>query len=104
MQKILFVENLRVLLQAGISVVEALKILFNVYEAGLTEGAKVSKLSYTDLNTNSWYAIYVLKASMLGILEEEFGGEFNPELDRSRADMAEELYRYLVILEELRVE
>ena len=86
-----------------INKVEALKMLFNIYEAGLTEGAKVAKLNYTDLDTNAWYAIYVWKASMLGILEEEFGGVFNPDLDRSRGDMAEELYRYLVVLEELKV-
>jgi len=84
--------------------VEALKIMFNVYEAGLIEGAKVAKLNYSDLNTNAWYAIYVWKASMLGILEEDFGGKFNPDLDRTRGDMAEELYRYLVVLKELKVQ
>jgi len=79
--------------------VEALKILFNVYEAGLTEGAKVSQLSYPDLDVNAWYAIYVWKASNLGILEETPGDDFVPTEGRTRGDMAEELYRYLVQLE-----
>ena len=78
--------------------VEALKILFNVYEAGLTEGATVSKLSYPDLDTGAWYAIYVWKASSLGILEETPGNDFKPTTGRTRGDMAEELYRYLIQL------
>lgn len=78
--------------------VEALKILFNVYEEGLTEGATVSRLSYPDLDTSAWYAIYVWKASSLGILEETPGEDFNASDGRSRGDMAEELYRYLVQL------
>lgn len=88
----------------SVNKVEALKILFNVYEAGLHEGAKVAKLNYTDLDVNAWYAIYVWKASALGILEEAFGGAFNPELERSRGEMAEELYRYLIVTEQLKVE
>jgi hypothetical protein len=78
--------------------VEALKILFNVYEEGLTEGATVSRLSYPDLDTHAWYAIYVWKASSLGILEEVPGDDFSPSDGRLRGDMAEELYRYLIQL------
>lgn len=81
----------------AVNKVEALKILFKVYEAGLVEGSVVADISYTDLDAKAWYAIYTWKASVLGILEETFGGEFNPELERTRGQMAEELYRYLVV-------
>lgn len=86
----------------SVNKVEALKMLFKVYEAGLTEGIRVASLSYSDLDEGAWYAIYVWKASDLGILEEEYGGEFNPELARTRGEMAEELYRYLVVTEVLK--
>lgn len=80
---------------------EALKILFNVYEAGLTQGQRVSELPYTDLSTRQWYSIYVWEASELGILEEEIDSAFNPNDGRTRGEMAEELYRYLVVMEML---
>ncbi len=84
-----------------VSKVEALKILFEVYEAGLTEGQRVSELPYTDLSTRRWYSIYVWEASELGILEEEIGGAFELNNGRTRGEMAEELYRYLVVMEML---
>ncbi|MEK9159143.1 MAG: S-layer homology domain-containing protein [Patescibacteria group bacterium] len=82
--------------------VEALKMLFNVYEMELSEDATVANLKYTDLDENAWYAIYVWKASSLGILEETVGGTFNGADGRNRGDMAEELYRYLVVEEGLK--
>lgn len=82
--------------------VEALKMLFNVYELELSEEATVANLKYSDLDENAWYAIYVWKASALGILEETVGGNFNPAEGRNRGDMAEELYRYLVVEEGLK--
>lgn len=86
----------------SVNKVEALKMLFKVYEAGLTEGIRVASLNYSDLDESAWYAIYVWEASDLGILEEGYGGEFNPELARTRGEMAEELYRYLVVTEVLK--
>jgi hypothetical protein len=77
--------------------VEALKILFNVYEAGLAEGTRVDELPYDDLSLSAWYSIYVYEASELGILSETPGDDFNAENGRSRGEMAEELYRYLVV-------
>lgn len=82
--------------------VEALKMLFKVYELELSEEATVANLKYTDLDENAWYAIYVWKASALGVLEEPIGKSFKPDSDRTRAEMAEELYRYLVVAEELK--
>lgn len=84
---------------ATVNKVEALKILFNVYELGLSEDATVANLKYSDLDENAWYAIYVWKASALGILEESIGGRFDPADGRTRGEMAEELYRYLVVKE-----
>lgn len=81
--------------------VEALKMLFKVYELALTEGP-VAQLKYTDLDENAWYAIYVWKASALGILEEATEAAFYPDSDRTRSEMALELYRYLVGAGELK--
>lgn len=82
--------------------VEALKMLFNVYELELSEEATVANLKYSDLDKNAWYAIYVWKASALGILEETVGENFDPAEGRNRGAMAEELYRYLVVEEGLK--
>lgn len=81
---------------AAVSKVEALKILLQVYEAGVKDGAVTSELSYPDLNPTAWYARYVEKASELGLLEETPGEPFEPANSRLRGEMAEELYRYLV--------
>lgn len=86
----------------SVNKVEALKILFNVYETGLSLDANVAELSYSDLDTGAWYAIYVWKASVLGILSEDFGTSFHPASARTRGEMAQELYRYLVILGQLK--
>jgi len=83
----------------AVNKVEALKILFETYEAGVSEGASGSALSYSDLDQNAWYASYVAKASELGILSESPSLPFNPSGSRTRGDMADELYRYLVVEE-----
>lgn len=81
----------------AVNKVEALKILFQVYQSGLKDGAVFSALSYSDLDQNAWYAGYVENASELGILEEKPGVNFDPSNSRTRGEMAEELYRYLVV-------
>lgn len=81
----------------AVNKVEALKILFQVYEAGLNDGSASNALSYSDLSQTAWYASYVQKASELGVLEETPGGTFSPSSSRTRGEMAEELYRYLVV-------
>lgn len=82
-----------------VSKVEALKILFEIYGVDLEEGTPVESLPYVGLPTNEWYSIYVWEAAEQGILEETPGTDFLPHKGRTRAEMAEELYRYLVINE-----
>ncbi|MEK7145680.1 MAG: S-layer homology domain-containing protein, partial [Patescibacteria group bacterium] len=82
-----------------INKVEALKIMFNAYGEDLEEGQAVGDLVFSDLENDAWYSIYVLTASEWGLLEEEPGEAFNPDFDRSRGEMAEELYRYLILLD-----
>ncbi|MBI4127094.1 S-layer homology domain-containing protein [Candidatus Peregrinibacteria bacterium] len=77
--------------------VEALKMLLRTYGEKLTEGVKVNYLPYTDVSTSAWYAIYLWKAGKLAILEEAPNTRFYPSQYRTRAEMAEELYRYLVV-------
>ena len=76
---------------------EALKMLLNTYGEKLTEGIKINSIPYDDVVKSAWYAIYVWKASKLSILEENSGDNFYPSNIRTRAEMAEELYRYLVV-------
>lgn len=76
---------------------EALKMLLNTYGEKLTEGIKINSIPYDDVIKTAWYAIYVWKGSKLSILEESPGGNFYPSNYRTRAEMAEELYRYLVV-------
>lgn len=82
--------------------VEALKMLFKIYEAGLEEGQSVSELPYADLATDDWYSVYVEAASSLGILAEEPGIDFQASEGRTRGAMAVELYRYLVLMDLIR--
>ena len=77
--------------------VEALKILFNVYEAGLVEGAAVLSLPYPDVDRFAWYAVYLDEASRLGLLSESPSENFNPDRGRNRGEMSEILHRYLVV-------
>ena len=86
---------------SSVNKVEALKILFQVYEAGLSEENPVASLRYPDVDTNAWYAIYVWKASVLGILEETPGTNFNPSSYSTRGGVSEEVYRYLVGMGEM---
>lgn len=80
-----------------VSKVEALKILFEVYERDLQEGLAVPSLPYPDLSLDAWYSVYVREAAQLGILTENVGSSFNANEGRNRGDMAEILYRYLVL-------
>lgn len=75
--------------------VEALKMLFEVYEVELE--LDVSDLPYEDVSTGLWYSKYVKTASTLGILAEEPGTNFGASDGRTRGEMALELYRYLVV-------
>lgn len=79
--------------------VEALKMLFAVYGVDVEKVFNKNKLVYGDLNRTEWYAPYVVKASDLGLLEEAPGEDFAPDEDRTRGEMAEILYRYLVVEE-----
>ena len=72
-------------------------MLLNTYGEELTEGIKINSIPYDDVVKSAWYAIYVWKASKLSILEENSGDNFYPSNIRTRAEMAEELYRYLVV-------
>lgn len=72
--------------------VEALKMLLNSQDVEMDSEAESS---FSDVNEEDWFAEYVAKAEELGILEED-GNSFNPDNDRTRAGICEELYRLLV--------
>lgn len=80
--------------------VEALKILFKSYgEDVADEGSFVLNVAYDDVPARAWYTVYVQYASELGILSESTTEDFEPTEDRTRGQMAEQLYRYLVVSE-----
>ncbi len=72
--------------------VEALKILLLAYEVEVPES--VEEAPFDDVPTDIWYAKYVSKAQELELLEED-GGYFSPGKERTRAEIAENLYRLL---------
>lgn len=75
----------------SVNKVEALKMLLNSQDIETDSG---TSSSFEDFSTSEWFAAYVAKAEDLGILEEN-GSSFHPDDDRTRAGIAEELYRLL---------
>ena len=73
--------------------VEALKMLLNSQDVEIHVG---DQSSFEDFSEGEWFAPYVAKAEGLGILEEN-GASFHPDNDRTRAGIAEELYRLLTL-------
>ena len=74
--------------------VEALKMLLNSQDI---DSDSPEEKPFTDVSLSDWFAPYVATAQTLGLLEEE-GYSFSPDSDRSRAGIAEELYRLLTSL------
>lgn len=78
----------------SVNKVEALKMLLNSQDID-TETPE--EKPFTDVSTTDWFAPYVATAQSLDLLEET-GYSFSPDSDRSRAGIAEELYRLLTQL------
>ena len=78
----------------SVNKVEALKMLLNSQEIA-TETP--DEKPFTDVAVDDWFAPYVTTAQKLELLEET-GYSFSPDSDRSRAGIAEELYRLLTSL------
>ena len=74
--------------------VEALKMLLNSQEI---DAETPDEKPFTDVAVEDWFAPYVAAAQELGLLEET-GYSFSPDSNRSRAGIAEELYRLLTQL------
>lgn len=75
----------------SVNKVEALKMLLNSQEI---DTDTPEEKPFTDVAVDEWFAPYVAAAQELGLLEET-GYSFSPDSDRSRAGIAEELYRLL---------
>lgn len=75
----------------SVNKVEALKMLLNSQEI---DTDTPDEKPFTDVAVDEWFAPYVATAQYLGLLEET-GYSFSPDSDRSRAGIAEELYRLL---------
>jgi hypothetical protein len=76
---------------------EAIKMLLESQD--ITVGTYVNnkfleETGYYDVNADDWFAPYAYKAWELGILEEE--NNFNPGAPKTRASIAENLYRLLL--------
>jgi hypothetical protein len=71
--------------------VEALKMLLNSQDI---DTETPTEEPYEDVSVDAWFARYVATAQTLGLLEET-DDSFSPDSDRTRAGIAEELYRLL---------
>jgi hypothetical protein len=78
--------------------VEALKIILESYQGIVVpELADLSDLPYDDVYSSAWYAPYLEVAYEMGILEET-GSSFDPGAGRTRDEVAEEIYRLMVLI------
>ncbi len=80
----------------AVNKVEALKMLLLSQDVELSEELTVDL--YADVEANDWFAAYVETANDLGILEEN-EQYFQPDGDKDRQGIAENLYRLLLNLE-----
>lgn len=75
----------------AVNKVEALKMLLNSQDIDTDEELESA---FTDVSDSDWFAEYVKTAEELGLLEEN-DRFFFPDAERTRAGIAEELYRLL---------
>ena len=78
--------------------VEAAKML--VETQGYYVPDKITKVPYTDVSLDSWYAVYVSAAKSKGLLEET-GDKYNPGKNMTRAGITEMTYRAVIVNEEV---
>lgn len=80
------------------SAADALDV-FNVSTRGVsTRGVSTRDLPYTDVYGSAWYAPYIVQAHKDGLLESSSGGVFGPDLGQSRSQVAEIIYRTVVVI------
>lgn len=72
--------------------VEAIKMLLEVFEIE-TETPKSKP--YTDVPMKEWYSKYIYTAKQMGILEEK-GTVYRPDVDITRGQISENLYRLII--------
>lgn len=80
----------------AVNKVEALKMLLN--SQGVTINTP-SDAPFSDVPATEWFAPYVAEAKSLDILEED-SENFQPDADRTRGGICENLYRLLLSLEQ----
>jgi hypothetical protein len=78
----------------GVNRVEFLKMLFNT--AGVTLDYQLSRDPYVDVSEDNWYAPYVLYAKENDLFPLE-GNYFNPSEPMSRGEVAEVIYRMILL-------
>lgn len=73
---------------------EALKMVLNAFNFAVSDPPV--QTSFSDVDVTEWYAPYVAVADGFGLLEES--GTFDGAEGRTRAEIAEEVFRTLVVL------
>ncbi len=79
--------------ESSVNHAEAVKIILNGY--GLGKNLAFGVGSYTDIQASEWYYDYVLTGENAQILEEM--GQFQPARSMTRAQVAENIYRLVLI-------
>lgn len=72
---------------------EALKMVLNAFRFDVSDAS--TETSFSDVGSTEWYAPYVSVAEEYGVLEES--GIFDGSDGRTRAEIAEEVFRVLVV-------
>lgn len=79
-----------------VSKVEALKMILESYGVDVGSSATLKDVPFDGVYSSAWYAPYLEAAYEMGLLEE-IDGDFEPNEGRTRAEVAEEIYRLLVL-------
>lgn len=77
----------------NVNKVEAVKMLLEIFKAEVRSG---SDNNYNDTEQGTWYFDYVTTAYDLGLLEEEAGTNYYPDMDIKRGQVSENIYRLLM--------
>lgn len=77
----------------NINKVEAIKMLLETFKVEILSD---SNNYYNDTEQGTWYFDYVTTAYDLGLLEEEAGTDYYPDMDIKRGQISENIYRLLM--------
>ena|GEM_PF-688333 len=79
-----------------VSKVESLKMILESTDIEIPESVSGRDVNYNDVFAAQWFAPYVVAGQRLGLLEET-GPVYNPHNGRTRSEVSEIIFRYIVV-------